>query len=209
MIISELLSEFLGPAPAVDALSGHTSGRTAELRRKFASRLAELSGVRLRSPASEHQLARLCKASNADGLPEGLAELYSVADGEASSGFFAPELEFLRSDYAIKLLQANDEALSMGLLPHDVKNTIPIFRDSVGNQIVVTHSRAASSGLVGFVDMEQARFVHISKSVGHLICRLVQMKKLNEKAGFAACPGDFRHLTQLELDVAGRVESNA
>jgi len=205
MSIKKLLEQYrqsgqpkIAPPPA--------PGRTAELKRKFASRLAELSEVRLRSPASDLQIERLHRAVGVSDLPLAVIELYSVADGETTSGFFAPELEFLRVDYVEKLLQANSEACMTGLLPPALEHCLPLFRDSVGNQVVVMLG-PVKCGEIAFVDMEQPKVSVISKSTGHFINRLIQMKRINEEAGTAKCPGDFRNLSAAEFGVANSVET--
>jgi hypothetical protein len=198
----ELLKQLL-PRRSEDVVQKTPVGRTAQLRQKFASRLAEFSEVRLREPASEEQVERLRELVSPVPLPEEVVELYSTADGEASCGFFVPELEFLRSDYSAKLFQANREALAMGLLPREVEGAIPIFRDSVGNQIVVRSM--STRGEVVFVDMGNATVHAIEASVRSMIRRLVLMKNANDHAGEIVCPGDFRSLTSTELEIASSV----
>ena len=206
MNIAKLLEQYRQPEQSPVASPEPARGRTAELKRKFASRLAELSEVRLRPPVSDLLIAKLRRAVFRSDLPQEVLELYSVADGETTSGFFVPELEFLRVDYVLKLLQANDEAHKMGLLPATLESCVPLFRDSVGNQIVVMLGPVELCGQIAFINMEQPKLQVISRSTGHLISRLAQMKRMNQEAGKATCPGDFRNLTSAELVVASSVE---
>ncbi len=204
MNISILLDQYRCTEKPVVNLSEPAVGRTEALRRKFASRLAELSEVRLRAPASESQVAKLSRAAGVAGLPQEVLELYSLADGESTSGFFAPELEFLRVDYVDQLLRANGEAHAMGLLPAASKSCMPIFRDSVGNQLVVM-LEPEMRGQIAFINMETSGFGVVSSSTGNLIHRLIRMKRANE-VGTTSCPGDFRMLTPAEIDIANSIE---
>lgn len=184
------------------------AGRTAELRRKFASRLAELSEVRLRPPILPSVDARITSSLMPYAWPEEARELYSVSDGESSTGFFAPELEFLRAEYSMKLFAANREAIEMGLLPAELRSMLPIFRDSVGNQLVVPlvdPSKDPKKGVL-FVSMESASVWQVSKCLTFLVTRLLRMKDCNAAAGRIVCPGDFRSLNGLEAAVATEVE---
>jgi hypothetical protein len=207
--ISNLLEKYREPEHREVPVPGGGVGRLALLREKFASRLAEATEVRLRAPATSTQMAIFARAVDPNALPEGIIELYMTADGETSSGFFVPELEFLRIDYSVELWGANSEALAQGLLPPSLRCPLPIFRDSIGNQIVVILDSAALYNQMAFIDMEKASCRIVSKSVESFVARLVQMKKINEDSVATKCPGDFRSLTSVELEVAHFFENRS
>lgn len=183
-------------------------GRAAQLRAKFASQLADLSRVDFREPASDKEIDSLRAVFGTGGLPGHVADLYRLADGECSQGVFVPQLEFLRVEFVVALKAANETAISMKVLPKELVGSVPIFRDSIGNQLVLIEGGVSSlQGGVYYLDMESLEARIVSETLPALIERLVQMHEQNAGASKLQCPGDFRRLSQAEEVIASRVEA--
>jgi hypothetical protein len=191
--------------PSIDSKPTEVGGRTAELRRKFAARLDDVSRIAFRSPAPEEAIERLAEHVLPMELSQDHREMYTVADGECSIGVFLPNIEFLRVDYVKAVLDANRQAVSMGALSRLVLSALPVFRDLAGNQFSIVARSDLKPG-VYFLNLEELEMRMISTSLRRFAERLVRMNERNRQAASVVCPGDFRTLSQEEVAIAEGVE---
>lgn len=181
--------------------------RGEQLRRKYAQKILEVTVVGLRTPA-ESEVAALEASISPARLPKSIRSVYSVCDGECTSGFFAPSLEFLRCSYVAKWKAGNREAVVAGAIPDVVAAMLPIMRDVVGNQLLLPlreeHEQIDTP--VFYLNLESFSIRMVSSGVQFLFRRLLDMREANLSSGFVSCSGDFRALTAKETEIAKSIE---
>lgn len=204
-----LLAPLVVDAPAAPSLDPLEPGitRGEMLRRKFATKLLEVSAVGLRQPSIDN-IRLLQEGILPFHLPLHIRHFYEQCDGEFSSGFFAPYLEFLRCEYVLKWSMAHRSAVDAGALPSSILRMAPIFRDKVGNELfVLTFAReGVAESPVMFLDLDAFLIRQVSIGIQQFFTRLVAMRQANIDAGIPVCFGDFRNLSEKETEIALRIE---
>jgi hypothetical protein len=190
------------PERGPDSVSG--TGRTAELRRKFAAQLDAVSRRALRPPVSEVELRKLQNVVAPRTLPSELVDLFTVADGEVSEGLFVPDLSFHRAAWVAAHTAALQMAEVGGPLARVLDHGIPLFKDVVNHSIVLIGPELPDSG-VHYIDVDSMSATLVSHSLSQFIERLVRMHEANIAAGHTVCPGDLRDLNALEQRIAREV----
>lgn len=195
-------------SPASAATTDFGQGRGAELRRKYAAKLDEQARKALRAGAAVETFLRLNAAISPLTIPAALVDIYRIADGECSSGFLLPDIEFMRIDYVMAAIEANARVCEMEVLPKHLTEMIPFMRDGIGNQILV---RAVNLGepsdeSIYFLDAQELRLSVISNNLFKFFKRIEEMHCANKLEGAVVCPGDFRFLTVREREIARAIE---
>jgi hypothetical protein len=187
--LSELFARLEQQAPA-DAGSVQGTGRSAELRRKYAAALADVTRRALRPPASQADLIRLAEVLSPSPIPAEVDALYALANGEVSEGLFLPELKFLPAPTAADLCRGNRSIADGGPVGAVLKAGLPLFGGAAGDQLVLVSASAENAG-VYYIDADDYTATRVGADLIGFFHRLVEMHKGNRAAGRTVFSGEL------------------
>jgi hypothetical protein len=194
--LSELLARLEQQAPS-DMAPVQGTGRTAELRRKYAAMLGDGTRRALRPPVSQADLRRLADSFAPMPLPTEVTALYAVANGEVSEGLFLPDLTFLPAETAAKLCGGNRSIADEGTVGDVLEAGLPLFGIATGDQILLVPGATEGSGIY-YINANDYTATRIGSELTGFIRRVVEMHEGNRAAGRIVFRGDLDSFGELE-----------